>query len=153
MLQDFDTNHFEDKRALAHRDVNFDDLGSQEMPRFLVLWALRACIMGNGAGSFHCRGLLKAIQDWFGNDADELIHSAQIIAWANNQGGDIDMRFKPTGTERFRHEEQALFATIDAINDNNMRAANDLCQNLTGYLSDIAFGSFISLAKILRKVS
>ncbi len=153
MLQNIDANHFEDNRALAHMNVNFDDLGSQEMPRFLVLWALRACIMGNGAGSFHCRGLLKAIHDWFGNDADELIHSAQIIAWANNQAGDIDMRFKPTGAEGFRYEEQALFATIDAINDNNMRAANDLCQNLTGYLSDIAFGSFISLAKIMRKVA
>ena len=153
MLQNIDTYHFENNRAIDQYHANFDDLGSEEMPKFLVLWALRACIVGNGSGSFHCKGLLRAIHDWFGTDAEELIHSAQIIAWANYQAGDVDMRFKPTASEGFRNEEKALFATIDAINDNNPMAANDLCQTLTGALSDIAFVSFLSLAKIMRKLA
>lgn len=134
-------------------DDLYDNLYFGEMPKFLLLWALRACIVSGNQSGFHCHGLLKTIHDWFGRDSDELIQNAQIIAWANYNGAPLDLRFKPTASEVFRREEKILFETIEAINDNNSPRATELCQSLTGGFSDIAYNSFLSLASIMRKIN
>lgn len=115
-------------------------------PHNLVLLAMRSCVANR-----NCNGIKQILHDWFGNDAEHLMHNAQILVWAN-QTGMAQYSFSIYNYENTHKNEQELLKGINLIIYHDDKEAKNIAAKIGGNLSDFSYKAMQEIAKIMKKI-